>query len=582
MNKLYLVAGLIGLGFLIGFSQETEQALYQRKSVTYIDALWLMDQSVRNLPPDRVAMVLQRVNSELHLGRFDYNPVPQSLITDFVAQANGIEFPARSPIAGGPDLMLDSITAILQRTVVPRIIAILDSCKEVRAGQNVTEAQRNSFIADKAKSLGITMDDVNAVMNSAFIYLPLVRRYETRLDKDSSYTASVDLGIVWFKIATTTEGETQAKVTVKKFSTSTGFSRLGKVYASQNGPLDYKDFAFWAAVKNGIRNLVVATQEMAEFRLGAQVMDKRFERVGFELGKNEGLVVDDKYRIVEYLEESGGVTTKKNRGWVMVSKVADSTSKEGYKSWAQIISGAPYTGVALSEFPRIPIDLVIKGKSFPFVQTKDTVTSLFDSLSIDGGYGFGADVRYNVGRKLGIRQLFLGFGYGMGLGSAKGAKESYVTGTTTYGQAEISSVYNMSFELYLIKKFYIRRLALVLEPLFGYQRVSVLTDKWTSISDTTFTFRLTNSTMGFGINGGLEFALTPALSIGGSAVYLFYPKSSDWDYEYKKDSGKYQTIKTIKNDLEIDQSGLRFEFYLTWSPPALAFDPLDAVRGLAR
>jgi hypothetical protein len=561
-----------------------EAGAYERKSVSYIDALWLMDESVRGLPPQQVREILDAVKRAVFMRRFDYNPIPDSLLRDFAGQANGLRYPYVNEAvatAGGTDPMLDSIAAVMERTVVARVLEIVDLNKELRAANLASEQQRNSFIADKAKTMGITMDDIEKVMNSAYIFLPLIRGYTTQL-KDSTYTAGLAAGIVWFRISTKGE-KARAIPVVKNITYSSGFSMKDRHYAAGSGMVDYKEFAFLSAVKNAARNLTVATQQIPDFMLSGQVIDKGFMSVGFNLGRREGLSVDDKYQAVEIYEDENGNQTAKKSGWVMVTHVADSSSKHGYKSSAQVIGGSrPYVGAVLSEYPRLPLDLLIRGRIFA-ITVNDTVTELFDHLKLSNGYGGGLDIQYNLGRLFGLNQFFFGLSGGVGTGVVSGSKSSlYDTiHVLDHGPANINWMLNWSAELSLIKKFYLGRVAIVLQPQVGYQSLIFQTDKWPNGNGEDEYYMLTNAGFVFGANGGLEIALSPAVNLGVGAGYQMYGTSSSWDYSYKTGSGgSWQKIATV-NDAVVNRTGITVSAYLVWSLPSIAFDPLAALQGVA-
>ena len=556
-----------------------EAGKYERKSITYINALWLMDKSAHNLSDADVALVLDKIKSGIFMSRFDYNPVPQPFISDFVNQVNSCNFSVPAPatqqwggLGAASDPMLDSITAIMERTVVPKVLEVVDLNKESRANNLTSEQQRNSFITNKAKMLGITMDDINKVMNSAYIFIPMIRNYSTELEADSSYSVSFDVGIIWFRISTSGDNARAIPV-VRKFTRSTGFGKEGKSYVTSIGTLDYQHFAFRSAVKNAARNLVDATQEIPEFRLSGQVLEKTGSKIGFDLGKNEGVKLDDKYRIVEFSENADGKTVEKKNGWVLVTSIGDSSSKEGYKSKAKIIAGSPYTGAVLSEYPRLPLEIVVKGKMFAF--SVDTSLSSGDSLSATNAYGFQVNAQYNIGRHLGINQLFFDFGFGLGFGSASGQITNSIltTETDTFESSEART-----FEFSLVKKFYFGRCALVIQPVFGLQDAMIFTKKDAA---TDITYRYTNSSSGFAINGGLECALSPAFNFGLGVGYQMYGKNSKWDIDARSGSGSWESNSTGTSGYEANNTGLTAQIYFTWSPPGLPFDPWDAVRGLS-
>jgi hypothetical protein len=559
-----------------------EAGRYERKSITFVNALWLMDESAHRLPGERVGFILDNIKKGISMSRFDYNPVPETFITDFVSQANAVQIPpvstaatpgqpglGLSPFGAAPDPMLDSVTAILERTVVPKILQAVDLNKELRAANLTSEQERNSFMTDKAKTLGITIEDIQKVMNSAYIYIPIIRDYRDEL-KDSSYSVAFNPGIIWFRISTTGE-KARAIPVVRKYSFTQGFGRVGKTYVSSGGLLDYREFAFRSAVKNGVRNIIKATQDIPEFKLSGQVLEKGFMSVSFDLGKHEGVKIDDKYRMMEMVEVENGAVCEKNNGWVLVTSVGDSSGKHGYKSTGRIIAGSPYIGEVVREYPRIPIDIVLKGRMFAFSTDSIITSDLFDSLDLCNAYGFGIDAQYNIGRGMGINQLFFDVGFGMGLGGASG-KLNVSTPAT------LSTCGIMAFEGSLLKKFYFGRFALMLQPLFGFQTVSVRSKKIND-SGSDLYFRALNSSLGAAVNAGVEIALGPAVNLGVGAGYQFFAATKEWNIETKTGlNGSWSKVGTYSDEANLKHMGLTVHFYCTWSVPGLPFDPIDMIR----
>jgi hypothetical protein len=584
LRALCLISCLLPVVVWSQNSSSTEAGAYARKSVTYINALWLMDESVRGLRPPQVGYILDKVKQGISMPRFDYNPVPDSLLREFTSQANAVRYPYVNEAiatAGGADPMLDSISAVMERTVVPKILEIVDLNKEMRAANLTTEEQRNSFIADKAKTMGITMDDIRKVINSAYIYLPLIRGYSAQL-KDSSYSVGFAAGIVWFRIVNKGD-KARAVPVMKNFTFSSGFSIRDRHYAGDGGMVDYREFAFQSAVRNAARNLVVATQQIPEFRLSGQVIDKGIMSVGFNLGKREGIKLDDKYQIVEISEDEKGNQTAKKSGWVMVTSVADSNSKQGYKSKAQVIGGNPYVGAVLSEYPRLPVDLQIGARMFAYTATADTADSLISRLKLSNGFGAGIDILYDIGKWLCLNQFFFAISGGIGTGSVSGYKDSLYdpANDVEHGGANISGLLSWNAEVSLVKKFYIGRVAIVLQPEIGYQSIILTTDKWSGPNGDEY-YMLNNTALGFAGNGALEFAVSPSINLGVGAGYQLYGKSSSWDYSYKNGSnGNWQKIATVNSGAGVDHTGVTARAYLVWSLPSLAFDPLDMLHGMA-
>lgn len=566
-----------------------EAGAYERKSVSFINALWLMDRSVREMPQEYVGIILDEVKRNIEMERFDYNPLPDTLIREFVLQANAIDFDQlggpqkKELIPGQPDIMMDSITAVLERTLVPRIVSIVNAQKEMRAQGLLTEQQKNSFITDKAKELGITDAELKKVMNSAFVFIPLARRYLSITNlEDSSFVMTMEVGILWWQIKSAGDS-TYAVPRVKKFTYSMGRSMVGRKYPTQDGLVDFHEFAFRTLVKNAARNMKVATQEMDEFRLSAQILETGAFKVTFNLGKKEGLRVDDKYRIIKAVEGEQGKVDKKNAGWIRVTGVGAKSGEN--KSRGAIVSGRPILGSELREYPRLPLDIILTGRMFPYaVDSTNKRGTYFDSLSLEGFLGGEIHAAYNIGRFIQVPQLFFDFGYGIGAGSGSGSLYPAINGKPdTQHKTSVDYVFNMCFDFSLVKKFYIRRFAIVLQPVFSIQRLYLYAKDYTVKNpDTTFNSRWINTGLGGAAIGGIEIALSPALNFGISGGYQIFPSSTDWGFERKKSTeNKWQKSGTLdmSKDAGVDYSGPVIKISFTYSPPSLPFDPLDWIRG---
>ena len=96
----------------------------------------------------------------------------------------------------------------LESYLLPEISRILDVEKEMRARSFVDETEKNSFIAQKAKELGVSADHMLEVMNSAYIFLPNISKLKEKRhkkdanDKDDKDKVSVDVegGIIIYKV----------------------------------------------------------------------------------------------------------------------------------------------------------------------------------------------------------------------------------------------------------------------------------------------------------------------------------------------------------------------------------------------
>ncbi|MFH0920476.1 MAG: hypothetical protein V1913_08940 [Fibrobacterota bacterium] len=499
----------------------TEAGKYERKSVTYINALWLMDKKAKELTAEQVTYTLDKVKTKIMMDRFDYNPLPDAFVSEFVAKANAQE-----------KLTIDNIAGLMDSTIVPKILAIVDLQKELRAQSYTTEAQKNSFYATKAKEFGFTDVEIAKIMNAAFIFIPVAANYKASCSGEKC-ASSMDVGILWYRISTKGE-KPVAKLVVKKMTGSSGMAKNKRMYVSEGKPVDAATFCFRSLVKNAARNLLVATQEMPEFRLSGQVVDKDKGVVGFDLGKKEGLQVDQKFSICELEELADGSVKQTNAGWVSVKMVADSNSKEGYKSKAQIITGDPMAGAVLSEFPRLPIDIGVLFRMSPGIYNTATKKDVYGS-----GMGIQIDARYNVGRYFRWPQLFAGVGYALGGNGER--KDASLLSSAGMGSLETGAF--SALTIFALQRFYIKRFTVGGELAYESQSIGPLT-------------AYSSTVIAFGANLGA--ALTPSINFEAKVRY---------------ESGSVEEIT------DWDHSGLGIQAGVVYSPAALPFDPVDYVRG---
>lgn len=552
-----------------------EAGAYERKSISYANTLWLMDGSTRRMPVDYISPILSKVKNSVEMKRFDYNPLPASLTSLFTNEAN-------SHASSDKETMVDTITAVMNRTLVPKIIEIVDAEKEMRALGLLTEQQQNSFITDKAKETGITATELKAVMNSAYIYLPVARRYREWRDKgDTTYHASIEVGVIWWNIEVS-DSVSKANIIHSEFIRGSASTKIGKSYIHAGRPVGYKKKAMLEMLGEVGMNLRVATKEIDQFKLSSQIGEKSFASATFFIGEDEGVRVDDKYLIMEKTELSDGTVKDEKAGWVRVTKVGLNGEKN--KSKASIVSGVPAIGTELKEYPRIPIDISLKGRNYRFSvdpDKKPVHDTLYDdtyryirNLGLNDGWGAQLQLSVNLGRMFDVPQFFLSAEMGIGFLSPTG---SILTNDSSSSSLSADSLfhYSIAFGGSITKKFYIRRFGLVLDPLIGAQYL-FLEGPERNDGDTNYKTRWKNYSIGVLPRGGIEVALAPSVNIGVSAGYQISFKSSSWVYEEKekeKDGAKFESIDVTYKDSSrfptVNYNGYLLQFYITFSPPRL-------------
>lgn len=521
--------------FLLNVGLMAQDLKYERKSISYASILLVLDPSIKIEQSEREYLI-KKLREYIEMPRFDYNPIPVELLEDF-----NMEVKSR-----GSSVSIDEVVDILKSKFVPKIIEILDIEKEIRAQNLLTEEQRNSFIATKAKALGITAEQAMKIMNSAFIYIPVISKYNVYVDNLTMVnTVELYAGAIWYRVIYKENGEGDLKLVVRKETKGIGVAGIGKEYKHEGEKVDYKKYAFRTAAIALARDIQVATKDIPEFRLGAQVVEVYSNAVSFPMGKKEGIKIDDGFDLIELQEGLGGEIVQKKIGFSRVVKVADNRTNPRNFSKAQIIIGNGIeAGIYVSERPRLPIDLTVKLTNNPFTVESDEMT----------GYSIHAELLYNLGRNVDIPQVWVGAGIFLGTGDAENLQ---VMKARFDGKPDVGI---LGFNGILMKKFYYKRFA-------GIGRTELIFEKITFSKGEN---ELSHSQLGLGIGIGIEYVATPDLNLGFNLGYRFFSESEEWS------TG---SLQGTFYGLVGNHSGTFYSFYLSYSLPKLGFDPIAAIKG---
>jgi DNA-binding protein len=549
MKKVLVFIILFSWGIALG------QLKYERKSISYANAVIVSDPSIR-IEPKEATYLVKKLREYIEMPRFDYNPIPNELLEDFTDEIE----------ARGTNVSLDEVVEILKQKFVPKIIEILDIEKEIRAQNLLTEEQRNSFIATKAKALGITAEQALKIMNSAFIYIPVISKYNSYVDNvNQLLTVNLNAGVIWYRVVYKESGEGDLSLVVKKETRGIGVAKIGEEFKHEGEKIDYKDYAFRTAVIALARDIQVATRDIPEFRLGAQVMEVYSNTVTFPMGKREGIKVDDGFDLVELQEDPNGGVVQRKIGFARVINVADNRSNSRALSRARVIFGRGLEpGIYVSERPRLPIDLYVRILNNPFT-VKHTYLNWWTGEKETktytmAGYSIQAELLYNIGRNVNISQLWIGVGIYIGSGDAE--KLDIIKAIfREAGYTEKPDVSILGFNGILMKKFYI------------FNRFVATGKAELIIENVNFTkgdAKLGHSGLGLGFGIGAEYTATPDLNLGFNLGYRMFSESEEWEGAF--------TSATVPG-LAGDHSGFAFSFYVNYSFPKLGFDPIAAIRG---
>jgi hypothetical protein len=531
-----------------GFAQTGQ---YTRKSISFIDKLFFTQENI-HLTYQEEKYLLSSLHDKIRISRFDYNPLPDKIQESF-----------KNQVTKKGTISESELNYLINKNIVPEIIKILDIQKEIRARNLVNEVQRNSFIALKAKEIGITAQQLEQVMNASFLYVPFLEEYNEVKEKNSKeIQTSLKGGLIWYHIIA---GGNPHVIKVKTI-TSTGFG------SSENS----KQESFQMAVQTLTLNLQVLTRQMDIFKLQAPIVEVTNRIIKFSLGKSEGIKMDDPFYVAEWIESEDGNVSLQKLGFVRIGEVANNTqtfenfSDPGQLSTAWAVKKGDWArGMMIIEHPRLGIDIAMKPRLFNMDISEGYFGTEFFYLKFDDYTGNAGtvdiDLQLNIADLVKRSQTFFVAGISAGIVPVRTKidKEFLIFESTTERIA--SSVF--SGYVGLMKKRYFGPAALHGEALFGIQRLAV-SDYYLGKEANIY-----NNSTGGRINLGLEYTVNIDCNVGIFAGLNIFPPMDWWTVEYGDD--EIDIIKLgDKNSPEISTSGFTYGLYIHYSLPVLPFNPL--------
>ena len=526
---------------------------YERKSISYIPAVYIPRGEAYKMKNKEIKFLIDEIREKIEMPRFDFNRLPEEITDSFVKRARA---------KGG--VSPDEMGELLNETVVPVIVEILNTEMEIRARDLVTDQQKQQFIATKAQSYGITATQLEKVLNSAYLYVPYVDWVEFSEEK-GMMTCDIQGGLLWYHINTQVEPP-RVESLLKQSTYSLGKGLEKRTYSYKGRSLDGDEFALYTAITNFARNLQVATQEIPAFKLSAQVAYVNKHKVDFGLGKKEGIRVDDGFYITEQVMKSDGSMDRKRVGFVRTVKVGDNKRQSFENSQAVAVIGDGYArGMALVEHPRLPIDIVVR----PRMHMLEIATGSIGPVSFTEAYsgatgGVDIEAHYHIGRWFDVPLLLFSAG-----GTISAVPAEIEVAYHGFNAFVVPGLYQL--HLGLTKKYFYRRVGWTLSAKFGTAFLSISED----IGDNTIS--LSNRTAGGIFQTGLEYAVTPDFYMGIYGGYQFYPESSIWTLDINHDS---YPLPSDADHPAFNANGATVGLYFHYQPPALPFDPFNFIRGV--
>jgi len=506
---------LVSVSLLIG-----QQGKYVRKSISSLESVWFKPGSVAGLQFDSKTFD-KFIDFYVEVDRFDYNVLPANLIQDFRREANSID-----------SVNADAISDVLESTVTSKIVDILNDPDVIqkRGTALKDESAFQSFAATKAKSLGLTTDELKTLMNSAYIYLPYIHSAKKETE-DKYLSITIYGGILWWQLKV--DGNGNASVEKVLEAKTSGLSSIdpNAKSALTDKPL-YEEFKFgnekWSttpeqyaqndAMLAFCKNLGVKTKELDAFKLSAQIVEASGRKYGFPLGFAEGVHLDDGFHIVEYEEDAKGNEVAVRKGFARVSKTGDNKEDRNNYTYAKQLMGRKVSeGTVVMEHPRLGMQARLNmgltvGSSIQPEHTSLSLVGIGNEkvLAEEATSQIAGNLllSYNLAPIIGVRQTFIDTDIGF---SIPLAEYDVPSGETPSSAAMVLSPY-----FGLTKKFGGRMYASA--TLGGGVDMLTIAGIY-DYSGTDYDYTLAIMALGFKAGGELGMMLTPDLSLTASANF---------------------------------------------------------------
>lgn len=587
MRRSLLVCLLIVTLTIPGQAQK-----YKKKTVSYVDKVLVPPQF--SLTTDQTEFMKKAVAKSIDFARFNYAPLPDTVIRAFGAEASTLT-----------QFTPDSVKPVLDRTLAPQLLQILDLNKDLLGKQNLTEADRNTFLAMKAKAAGMSASQLESILNSGFFYLPFVERYErtvkkdTREEKDSKgkvvkkipftkYTHELRLGLLWYKLNVDRLNTVSVVFIGRSQGWGTGtMARSKEKDDDKEGNPDTE--AFEDVVNTSCKNIAIETKRLEAFSLTGGVTETSATGLRLSIGNREGVGLDDTYWIEEMEETETGQIIKTRRGFVKIRDVADNKKDESLASYAQVISGTNYSpGLSAVELPLLGINGLIAGVAFPASvgEFNSRVAlppmKLLGSSNYDFGvkvntetknaYGLMGAIQASLANTTKISEFWGHIGFNVGLTQVDGklyipkfSSSKVIVGTDS---VDVGTSFTGSVHAGVLKKFYFRRYGFLLQADVKYAIFQVDGKGKDETNSDDVTYKLANSSLGFDVRAGLEVYITPHFSVGAAAEYNMYGISNSWSAMVEDKDGNELVKNKDAVGPDIKYSGIGIYFWLNFAIPS--------------
>lgn len=531
---------------------------YHRKAVSIVETAAVTNSTIR-LSSEQSQLFMEAFRDKFMEEQYDVLALP-----DVVQQE------LRSQIYG-KIMSAEQLREIIDRVARPKLEGIMETTAKERAERDNPHWDRTNFITEKANSLGITIEDLERMMKCGYLFIPYLSKLEAK-GSGESIKMVLKGGVHWFHLEF--EGMKGRMVHIKSISSSgeAGKSTYGqwvgqlKQSLSTGGrskqlPAQLK--AFRNASYRLAENLSTKSRrEIIALRRTGRVMSFSKGDVEFNLGKKEGLIIDDRYALVDFNEDKDGKVYASEKGFGMVRRVGDNRKDKNVFSHAKPIigGGRVQEGLELMEIPMSAYDLSVKlGWRSLKVDGVNVSDGSVDYITLNeatstGIMTVGADLQMNVGRGLGIPQLFVCMGATFGYAPVD---------LKVLDSEDLKQGILIAFQAGLAHRYYLGRISLVLGVDGTYNSMSF----GKTVDDVDYILR--RSFFGGIARAGIDFTVTPSLNIGLRGGYALHATGEGWKFEVDEEEMDWFDGESM----EVEFDGPYASLVVSYTLPSLFWSP---------
>jgi hypothetical protein len=568
-------------------------AQYKKKVVSFVDHV--VAPSSYGMTERQMSHIAAVFSKSVTMERFNYASLPDNVVRNFIAQSSGMSSTGA-----------EQVRTAIEQTLAPKFLELLDINKEMLSKQNLTEAERNTFLATKAQSAGLSASQLESILNSGFFFVPYVDSYNHSVEKGErevkdekgkvvrrvptiTHSHSLKAGLLWFQLTV----DKSNTASVRYIGAANGW-KGNAIDRSETKDLQDSEGMEWEnftdVVNTSALNVGNETKKLEEFKLTGTVSETTTFGVTLNLGTREGVGLDDSYWVEELEETESGDVVRSRRGFVKIRDVGNNKSDESATSYAQTITGSNYSpGLSVTEIPMIGLNALVGLGSIP------VKISPFDNRTAAGTrpakfgldkYNFAVNITGETKNAFGpflwlqgsmanstkISELWFHAGATVGFVSLDGKfylpeynSLGFLTGTDSTKDIGLALTGYANFGL--VKKFYFRRFGIVLQADVKYWLTN-LTATGKDKNDDDLDYSLSNDALGFDGKAGIEVYITPMLSVGAGAEFNIFATDNIWTASVTdKDKNETKNSEAVGPDTRY--SGLGVYLWVNYALPSL-------------